>query len=320
VLVDCDTGIDDALALLYLTKIEALDIVGISTVSGNTTAAQAAANTLALLALAGRDDIPVACGAADPLTGRYSGGAPDVHGHNGIGEVTLASGTVKPIAATGPELIVDMARAHRGALRLLTIGPLTNLALALRQEPDLPGLVADLTVMGGAALVPGNVSPVAEANISHDVRAAAIVMAAGWPVTLVGLDVTLAQRFTDADRRRLLTATDPATVAVGRMLDFYLSFYETVLGRRECPVHDPLAAAVLAGGVVANLAPTVPVVVDDTDGPGRGQTICDLRGRLRGSLKGYRSAPGADTDAHVSVVLEIDDAVTPVLLERILGP
>jgi len=309
-LLDCDTGIDDTLALAWLLADPGADLVGVSTVSGNTTAAQAARNNLDLLALAGRSGIPVAVGAHNPLRGSFAGGAPHVHGSNGVGDVSLPRAATDPLEIPGPEFIVRTAREHAGRLRVLAIGPMTNLALALALEPDLPSLVAEVTLMAGAALVPGNVTPVAEANVHHDPEAAAAVLAAPWPVTLVAMDATMPQRLEESDRQRLLEG-GPVARAAGQMLAHYFAFYEPLLGRRSSPIHDPLAAGVATGGAVPTVAPVVHAVVDTGQGPGRGQVICDLRG----VYAGYPPQPGA----HVRVVLGVHGRYADQLVSRIVA-
>lgn len=308
--LDCDTGIDDALALAYLLASPAVRVVGIGTVSGNISAAEAARNTLDLLALAGREGIPVAVGAHDPIAGEYSGGAAHVHGSNGIGNVVLPRSVQTPVALSAAQLLINLAREHDGNLRVLAIGPLTNLAVALDEDPELPTLIESLTIMGGAALVPGNVSPVAEANIANDPEAAAMVFDAGWKITLVPLDVTMQHTLAEEDRLELLGSSHPVAQRLGEMLDVYFEFYEDTFGRRTSALHDPLAAAIAAGAVLATLAPIVGVVVDSTTGPGRGQTICDLRGRF----VDYPPQPGA----HTRVVLETDIDVARHLVDSIL--
>lgn len=307
--LDCDTGVDDAMALAYLLASPGVTLTGIGTVSGNVDAAQAARNTLDLLELAGRTDIPVAVGAAVPLAGAYRGAVPHIHGTNGLGDAALARAEHGPVEETAAAMIVRLARQHPGQLRLLATGPLTNLATALLLEPNLPELVADVTVMGGAALVSGNVTPVAEANIYGDPEAAAAVLAAPWDVTLVPLDVTLAHTLEEDHRRRFLESERPVARALGEMLDLYYGFYTATYDRRCCAAHDPLAAAVAVGGITPAVAPTVHVTVDATDGPGRGQTICDLRGAHRD----FPAQPGA----RCRVVLSTDADVAEHLVERI---
>lgn len=296
--LDCDTGIDDSLALAYLLSSADVALVGVGTVSGNTDAAQAARNSLALLELAGRADVPVAIGAHDPLNGRYDGGVPEIHGVNGIGGVQIADAERRPERESAAELLIRLSHTHAGALRIVTVGPLTNLALALAMDPTLPTRIAAVTSMGGAASAPGNVTAVAEANIWNDPEAAQLTLSAGWPLTLVPLDVTMENRLDEADRQALLDSRDPLARALGQMLDHYFDFYLPEYGVRSCALHDPLAAAIAVGGVRATRNPAVPVEVDTSAGPGRGQVICDLRGQRLGQ----RDSPGAT----VRVVLATD--------------
>ena len=304
--LDCDTGIDDALALAYLLASPKAELVGIGTVSGNVSAAGGARNTLDLLNHAGPPAIPVAIGAHDPQVGTFHGGAPHVHGDNGIGGVDLVPSGREPVEATAAELLVKLAHQYAGELRLVAIGPLTNIAEALRLEPKLPELIADVTIMGGAALAPGNISPVAEANIANDPEAAAEVLAADWNVTLVPLDVTMTNVLEENHRQELLSTEHPVSQALGEMLGYYFGFYVDIFGRACSAMHDPLAAAIAVRGVELTLAPTVRVQVDTTDGPGRGQTVCDLRGQYAGFPE--------QRGARCRVVLEIGEDFAPHLL------
>jgi purine nucleosidase len=308
--LDCDTGIDDALALAYLLASPHADIKGIGTVSGNVSAAVGARNTLDLLRLAGSAHISVAVGAHDPLAGSFGGGAPWVHGENGIGEVLLEAADVPLAPETAAQMLVRLAQEHPGTLRVLAIGPLTNIAEALRLEPSLPQLVAEVTIMGGAALAPGNMTPVAEANIFNDPEAAALVLSAGWDVTLVPLDVTMTNVLEETHRQELLASPGPVQRALGEMLGYYFRFYEGLFGRPCSAIHDPLAAALAVGAVAAAVAPVVHVDVDTTSGPGRGQTVCDLRGRYLD----YPDQPGA----RCRVVLELEGDFAPHLVGTLL--
>jgi purine nucleosidase len=197
-----------------------------------------------------------------------------------------------------------------GELRVIAIGPLTNIAAALRLDPTLPTLVKELTLMGGAALVPGNITPVAEANIANDADAAAEVFAADWFITMVPLDVTMTNVLLEHERQTLIDSGRPVAVAVGHMLDYYFEFYVGVYGHRASALHDPLAVAVALGEVSLKTAPVVRVLVDDTAGPGRGQTICDLRGIYNGFPE--------QSGAHTRVVLELEENFAPTLLARLL--
>jgi purine nucleosidase len=309
--LDCDTGIDDALALAYLLASPLACVKGIGTVSGNVSAAAGARNTLDLLALAGSGDVPVALGAHDPLAGSFGGGAPWVHGENGIGGVSLTTAAASVSGESAAEMLVRLARLYPGTLRVLAIGPLTNIAEALRREPSLPSLVESVTVMGGAALAPGNITPVAEANIFNDPEAAALVLAADWDVTLVPLDVTMNSVLEETHRQALLASSSPVARALGEMLGYYFRFYEDIYGRPCSAMHDPLAAALAVGAVKAAVAPVVRAAVDTSDGPGRGQTICDLRGLYAG----YPPVQGA----RCRVVLSLEEDFAPHLVETLLG-
>ena len=236
--LDCDTGIDDALALAYLLASPQADVRGIGTVSGNVSAAVGARNTLDLLQLAGHAHIPVALGAHDPQAGAFHGGAPHVHGANGIGEVSLEAASAELTSETAAEMLVRLAHEHPGTLRVLAIGPLTNIAEALRLDPELPRLVEEITIMGGAALAPGNITAVAEANIANDPEAAADVLAADWNITLVPLDVTMSNVLEESHRQELLAAGHPVPQALGEMLGYYFRFYEGIFGRACSAMHD----------------------------------------------------------------------------------
>ncbi len=312
VYLDCDTGIDDALAIGYLLASEDARLVGIGTVSGNCSARMAADNCAALLALAGRSDIPIAEGAHDFLTSAFAGGSPTVHGKDGLGDVGItrgAGGADRPVEdAAG--MLARLAAAHPGELHVVAIGPLTNLAIALERAPGIASLVASVTIMGGAALVPGNITAAAEANIWHDPEAAHRVIEADWPVTLVPLDVTMTQRIDEAQRMRLEQSDRPFTAAVGRALQHYFDFYRARFVEPSATLHDPLAAAIALDHLPLTLAPAVSVVVDTGHGPGRGQTICDLRGIYRDEH---------ESDAPTRVVLRLDDGYSFAdRLERVL--
>jgi purine nucleosidase len=208
-------------------------------------------------------------------------------------------------------MLVRLAHLHPGTLKVLAIGPLTNIAEALRLEPSLPSLVESITVMGGAALAPGNITPVAEANIYNDPEAAALVLAADWDITLVPLDVTMASVLEETHRQELLASSSPVAQALGEMLGYYFRFYEGIYGRPCSAMHDPLAAALAVGAVRAALAPVVRAAVDTSAGPGRGQIVCDMRGLYAG----YPTATGA----RCRVVLTLEEDFAPHLVETLLA-
>ncbi|MGI8423990.1 MAG: nucleoside hydrolase [Chloroflexota bacterium] len=247
-LLDLDTGIDDALALLLALRSPELALAGITCVAGNVTLEQVVRNTLGVLEAADAPPTPVAAGAEKPLKRRLTT-ATFFHGEDGIGGVPLPATHRTTIAQSAPEFICQTAREHAGALCLVAVGPLTNIALALQRDPDLPRHVRRLVVMGGAATVAGNVTPAAEANFHNDPEAAEQVFRAGFDLTMIGLDVTLKALF-DARRYGLArdavaTRADPVARLAVQVLDFYLKA-DLAAGLEGSPMHDPLAVAVAA--------------------------------------------------------------------------
>ncbi|WP_246469513.1 nucleoside hydrolase [Cohnella nanjingensis] len=244
ILIDADTGIDDALAILYGLKCGKADIVGITTVFGNIPVEQATENTLRIVKLAGREGkIPVSQGASRPLARELAGFSTNVHGENGIGDVELPPSGQRAIAEPAEDFIVRAAEERRDELVIVALGRLTNLAHALRKDPSLPSKVKHVYIMGGAIRVPGNVTPVSEANIWGDPEAADLVIQSGLPVTLVGLDVTmrtlLHQSHLDALERTCSPHNREAASFVNRSMQYYFDFYRQSNAFRQCaPLHD----------------------------------------------------------------------------------
>lgn len=312
VLVDCDTGVDDAIALLYLLLDPDVEVCGITTVFGNISAATAARNSLWVLDVAGRSGaVPVAKGAETTLLGEEPSFATRVHGGNGLGGVEVGEPSGSPVSEPAAEMIVRTARERPGEVHLLATAPLTNLALALGMEPQLPRLVEGVTIMGGAAEVPGNITPAAESNIWRDPEAAQAVLSAPWQVTLVPLDATMREVMSEDQRQMLAGSASPAAHFAASILDHYFEFYASVFGRRSSACHDVLAAAIAVGDVTPLLAMTVDVAVDTCRGPGRGATICDTRGQYRGEL--------VQAGAHCRVVLKTAGTLAEVVSRRLLG-
>lgn len=295
-LVDCDTGIDDALMLLYLAGSPEVEVVAVGSVHGNIPSPLAAANSRRVLELTRLRDVPVYVGAGRPLAQPLAT-SELVHGADGLGNVDCPFPQVPPYAGKSwPEVLVRLARAHPGELTLLATGPLTNVALALLLEPELQRLLARVVVMGGAVSVPGNATPLAEANIWHDPEAADLVLHAGWDLTLVGLDVTMQTILTGERLDRLAAASGPVPSFAWRILQHYLDVYETSLGYRGCALHDPLAAAVALDPSLVH-CDRAPVHVELRGTLSRGQTILDRR-RFRDSI--------SDDRQPISVAIEVE--------------
>lgn len=269
--LDGDPGIDDCLALLYLLASPGVSLTAVTTTFGNVSVDQATENALNLLDLAGRPDVPVAAGGPRPLCGPFAGGDPEVHGAGGIGGAALPAASTVPVEETAVDALVRLVRESPGHIHLISIGPLTNIALALEAEPRFSELVGSYTLMGGAAQAPGNVSAVAEANIGSDPEAAARVFRAPWQPTIVPLDVTMQHTLELSDLDALHARGTTVSSAVAVMLEHYFDYYTDLFGRRCCALHDPMAVAVALGDARPRVAPRVPVSVDESDGPGRGQ-------------------------------------------------
>ncbi len=201
IIIDCDPGIDDALALAFAHGDPGLEVCGITTVAGNVGLDLTTANALRVRDFAGLAGVPVVPGSARPLL-RPALDAGHIHGDTGLGGARLPAAASGPAPGHAVDYLVDTISAAPGEITLVAIGPLTNIALALRREPALTGLVRDFVIMGGSA-GRGNATPAAEFNILADPEAAAIVFSAGWTVTMIGLDVTLRARVTAAVRDRL---------------------------------------------------------------------------------------------------------------------
>jgi len=280
ILLDTDPGVDDAMALLFLHRHPAARLLGITTVFGN---AEVETTTRNALHLCERFGIaaPVARGAARPLRREPRGAAVEVHGEDCLGNLGVAGhGARAADARPAHRFIVDALRAHPGEVSLLALGPLTNLALALAEAPEIAGLAREVVVMGGAFGIGGqggNVSPVAEANMLSDPHAADAVFTAAWPVSIVGLDVTHRVLMDPAAFERLREQGGAEGEFIWRASRHYVDFYGRYLGVQGCYVHDASAAAfVLAPELFDTRAGPVRVV---DEGLAVGQTIQRATGR-----------------------------------------
>jgi purine nucleosidase len=295
-LIDCDTGIDDALALLYVAA-NGGDLRSCTVTHGNVPVSTGARNTRTVLDIVGLTDIPVYVGAAQPMAQPLRT-AEMVHGEDGLGDAGVAPST-RPVSGDLAAVeIVRLARQMPGDLTLVAIGPLTNIALALLLEPRLPTLVQRVVVMGGAVGAPGNASETGEANIWHDPEAAALVVAADWDVLFVGLETTMRTALTPSAIARISSSEDPRARFAWKIMQRYLDVYERTLGERTCILHDPLAAALAIDPTLATYR-TVRAFVEC----GSGRT----RGMLVGDLRGYDRQPdGRGGDGLIRIVDEVN--------------
>ena len=277
-LLDVDTGIDDALALFYLAHAQKkgeIEILGSTTVGGNVEVSQTTLNTLKIWEMLDLD-VPVAAGAKQPLMVPLNP-APYVHGDDGLGNTFLPAPKRRPSEESAAEMILRLSHEYAGELTLLTTAPLTNIAVALLQDPDLAKRLRKVVIMGGAVFT-GNVTAVAEANIANDPEAARIVFRSGMEMTLVGLDVTHEVYWEEQDLQALVKIANERSAFLLQIIDFISTAYESLSGWKRCVLHDPLAAGVC---LFPDLVKTEKRFVDvELNGElTRGMTVVDRRGR-----------------------------------------
>jgi purine nucleosidase len=318
--MDVDTGVDDALALLYAVASPEVELIGATTVMGNVTVEQATRNTLAVLEVAGAE-VEVAAGAAAPL-GREHVPFPVVHGEGGLGRAELPEPQRRRSDRAAADAIVATARERPGEVLLVATGPLTNVALALRAEPNLPDLLRGFALMGGAFARGGNVTPAAEANIWVDPHAAAEVFDGFSGIDderlpiCVGLDVT---EHAVMRRAELDAVCAPAPdSALGRLVEgatgFYIDFYAAVVGEDGCRLHDPLAVAIAIDPSLARLE-TTRVEVETEGRWTSGETVADLTG-----IRGSPWPVGWEPEANARVALDVDEeGFMERFVERVRG-
>jgi pyrimidine-specific ribonucleoside hydrolase len=306
VILDVDPGIDDALAILLAVRSPELDVRAITVVFGNVELELGVSNALKILELAGRTDIPVGRGEAAPLVGEPLT-AKNVHGENGIGNVTLPEPKAKLYEGGALRLIAETLAASSEPVTLLPVGPLTNIALFLKVHPELRPKIREIVSMGGSAAAPGTVRPTVSFNILNDPEAAAIVYRSGIPVTMVGLDVTSKTVLTPERVARFSTSSDPVERFVGAVV----AFHRNVRGAEGVVVHDPLAVgAVIDPSFV--LTELLPVDVELRGELTRGQMVVDRRADATWRTGGARST---------RVALDVDaERFLAFLIERLEAP
>ncbi len=270
IILDCDPGHDDAMAILLAHGSPEVELVAITTVAGNQTLDKTSRNAQRVATVAGIRDVPVAAGCDRPLL-RELVTAADVHGTSGLDGHQWEDPTV-PLAPThAVDLIVELAMA--GDVTLVPVGPLTNLAMALRREPRLADRVQEVVLMGGS-FTRGNRTPAAEFNILVDPEAAAIVFEAGWPLTMVGLDLTHQALATPEVVARIRGLGTPLARTVVDLLEFYGA--RTPAGLAGAPVHDPCAVARVVRPELVECLPAF-VAVETHGRWTSGMTVVDFR-------------------------------------------
>lgn len=271
-ILDLDTGVDDALALAYAPATPDADLIGVIASYGNTLVDTAAQNTLNLLELLGATDVPVYTGYA-----HAAGSGPfetmqismDIHGTNGVGNVELATAQRTVESTDGEDaadFLIDAAYTYRDNLIVVPTGPLTNLAAAMKKDPAIGDLIGNITLMGGALTVPGNVTPYTEANINQDPAAADYVFKHGRHVVMVGLDVTLQTLLTKEETKAWRKLNTAKGTAFADIFDYYIdAYYNLDINKNGAALHDPLAVGVAVDPNLVTLLP-INLMVSTEDG------------------------------------------------------
>jgi len=303
IILDCDPGHDDAIAMILAEGSPDIDLVAVTTVAGNQTLEKVTRNARAIASVAGIV-APIAAGCVRPLI-REQVIAEYIHGESGLEGPMMPEITVPVSERHGVDLIIETIMAHEpGEITLVPTGPLTNIALAARREPKIVERVREVVLMGGGYHI-GNWSAVAEFNIVADPEAAHIVFSESWPVVMVGLDLTHQALATDAILERIGALNTPLAKLVVELLQFFGSTYKEEEGFSAPPVHDPCAVAYLIDQAIVKTK-TVPVKVELSGTHTYGMTVADFRLKPHGECN-TKVATELDFEKFWNVVIKAID-------------
>ena len=305
-ILDLDTGVDDALAIAYTLADPEVDLIGIVSSYGNNLLDVCAENSLKLLELLGHTDIPVFKGLPHSCTTDHFDVmqvSKDIHGDNGIGDVELPAPSRALEEQSGVDFYIEAAHKYSKDLIIIPTGPMTNLAAALKKDPEIANLIGNVTFMGGALTVEGNVTPVAEANINQDPKAADEVMKSNLPLTMVGLDVTLRTLLTKNETKQWRELGTASGKAFADITDFYIdAYYNLDIDKRGCALHDPLAVGVgIDPSFVSTISLFMKVVYQE--GPYYGRTIGD-NAKLNDPNPNVKVAVNVDKERYLKAFMD----------------
>ncbi len=312
VLLDTDPGIDDALAILLGLASPEIELAALSVVHGNCSLADAVRNALAVLALGAGEHVPVAVGCDRPLL-RAPYTALEIHGDAGLGYARLPPALFRPVAEHAVDLLIREIMTAPSEVTLCAVGPLTNVALALRKEPRIAQHVRELIFMGGAFRADGNATPLAEFNVYADPHAAQIVFTSGMPIIVIPWDITKEVRISRADVERLQKRGGPIPTFVAAATRFYMDFHLTRFGYDGCAVNDPAALALAWMPELAELTPLA-ATVETTSELTMGKTIGDFLNKT-GAASNIQLVTDFDSPRFIELFLTRLEALT----ERTVG-
>src|SRR5262245_23452386 len=304
IIFDTDPGSDDAMALMLALNSPELDVRAITVVPGNVTAEMGLENALRMVSLANRCDIPVAAGARHPLFQKLIT-AEFWHGKNGLANIELPASKCKVDARFGPDLIIQLVHASPHEITLVPVGPLTNIAVAVEKDPSIVPLVKEVILMGGS-ITGGNVNAAAEANIYNDPEAAQVVFQAGWPVTMVGLEVGDKALLTQRYLAQIGQTRGPMNDFMYAVIKFLVELSEK-FGDAGTPMYDPLAVGVAIDATLVN-APVMHVNVETRGEFTRGETVANRRNEIERNVLHHFPTGSGEADRYI---IEDLDKVEP---------
>ncbi len=300
IILDCDPGHDDAIAILLAAHHPDIDLLAITTVAGNQSIDKTTRNALKVCSLAGLRSIPIARGMQRPLVNEAKH-AENIHGETGLDGPNIPEPNIEPLDKHAVELIIELLLQSDGDITLVPTGPLTNIATAIRCEPAILPKIKGISLMGGAMGL-GNVTPAAEFNIYFDPHAAEIVFGCGRPITMCPLEVTHQALATEAVIERLRSANRPVATLAADLFDFFGRTYHEVFGFPAAPVHDPCAvAAVIDPSIIKGHLSRVEI--ETTGEWTTGRTVCDIFGKF-GKQPNARVGYALDVERYWNMVID----------------
>jgi purine nucleosidase len=311
IIIDTDPGVDDALTFLLALASPEIKLQALTTTQGNVTVEKATRNALSVLELAGAGHIPVAQGSTLPLVQPLRASAL-VHGESGIGNSRLPEPQTKPVPKHAVDYLIERVLAEPNQIGIFPIGPLTNIAMAIRKEPKFAGAVKQLVIMGGAVLESGNMTPLAEFNVYVDPHAAHIVFHSGIPITLIPLDVTHKCLFKPEHVDRLMKIKSPISRFIKEAIEVYLQF-SVERGFEGVALHDPLTLATLIAPELLTLKEYY-VDVDISGGVSTGKTFADIYNVMK-QPPNMRVAMNVRGDDFIELFLQRMEALSRTITE-----